>query len=147
MQLSWNYNYGAFARWLYEIGIRDENGEILDLLNYPNMVLTKMDPPLSILGSLWFYMMPGSGIPAMHDVLIGNWAGQGQWTGSVFGPSSKIINNECGGEEAVFPGGFESRRIKAFRYYTQYFGVPVLAAGQSAATLSCKGFEYPVRTG
>ena len=45
------------------------------------MVLTKMDPPLSILGSLWFYMMPGSGIPAMHDVLIGNWAGQGQWTG------------------------------------------------------------------
>ena len=54
---------------------------MLDLLNYPNMVLTKMDPPLSILGSLWFYMMPGSGIPAMHDVLIGNWAGQGQWTG------------------------------------------------------------------
>ena len=67
--------------------------------------------------------------------------------GSVFGPSSKIINNECGGEETVFPGGFESRRIKAFRYYTKYFGVPVLAPGQSDATLSCKGFEYPVRKG
>ena len=95
VQLSWNYNYGAFARWLYEIGIRDENGETLDLLNYPNMVLTKMDPPLSILGSLWFYMMPGSGIPAMHDVLIGNWAGQGQWTGMSYNlvTDKRIWNN------------------------------------------------------
>jgi len=113
--LSWNYNYGTFARWLYSIGITDDDGNMLDLLNYPNLVITKMDPPLSILGSLWFYMTPGSGFPSMHDVLIGNWEGQGIWQGSVFGPTSKIINNECSGE--VFGkwwqnGGFENNRIK-----------------------------------
>jgi len=58
---------------------------------------------------------------------------QGIWQGSVFGPTSKIINNECSGE--VFgnwwqSGGPENNRIKAFRYYTQYFGVPVLAEGR-----------------
>ena len=111
-----------------------------------------MDPPLSILASLWFYMTPGSGVPSMHDVLIGNWAGSGIWQGSVFGPTSKIINNECGGE--VFGNWWqagwnpENNRIKAFRYYTQYFGVPVLGQGQTDATLSCSGgFTYPANAG
>ena len=88
----------------------------LDLLNYPNLVLTKMDPPLSILGSLWFYMTPESGVPSMHDVVVGKWAGQGKWQGSVFGPTSRIINNECGGESFAenwwHVGGFENNRIK-----------------------------------
>ena len=47
-------------------------------------------------------------------VVIGNWDGYGKWTGAVFGPTSKIINNECGGEskQAGEIGGKESRRIK-----------------------------------
>ena len=98
VQLSWNYNYGTFARWLQSIGITNSDGSMLDLINHPNLIMTKMDPPLSILASLWFYMTPGSGVPSMHDVIIGNWAGQGIWKGSVFGPTSKIINNECSGE-------------------------------------------------
>jgi len=56
----------------------NSDGSMLDLINYPNLIMTKMDPPLSILASLWFYMTPGSGVPSMHDVLIGNWAGQGK---------------------------------------------------------------------
>ena len=39
IQLSWNYNYGMFARFLYSLGIRDEEtGGYLDLINYPNKV-------------------------------------------------------------------------------------------------------------
>lgn len=149
VQLSWNYNYKFFSLWLYTIGITDENGEELDLLNYPNLVLTKMDPPLSILGSLWFYMTPESGVPSMHDVVVGKWAGQGKWQGSVFGPTSRIINNECGGESFAknwwHVGGFENNRIKAFRYYTNIFDVPAVGPGQDESTLSCAGgFTYPL---
>ena len=124
VQLSWNYNYGTFARWLHTIGITDDNGGIIDLLNHPNLIMTKMDPPLSILASLWFYMNPGAGVPAMHDVLIGNWHGYSgggrQWEGSVFGPTSKIINNECGGEKFGSwwaTGGPENNRIKGNSYF------------------------------
>lgn len=61
---------------------------------------------------------------------LGNWnsgptnAAAG-YTGPVFGPTSLIINNECNGEDASEPGGpGESRRIKAFKWFCQYFSVP-----------------------
>ena len=50
----------------------------------------------------------------IYLVVIGNWNGYGKWEGAVFGPTSKIINNECGGESQKQDdiGGYESRRIK-----------------------------------
>lgn len=46
-----------------------------------------------------------------------------------------VINNECHGEDKIEPGnGGESRRIKAFKWFCRYFGVP---AGDDR-TLSCK---------
>ena len=123
LQLSWNYNYKMFARWAYEVGIRDENGEMLDLINNPNLLLTKMDPPLSFMASIWFYMTAANGHPSMHSSVVGNWIGYGKWTGAVFGPTSKLINNECQGEgyKAVKPGDMgqkESRRIKVKNVHT-----------------------------
>jgi hypothetical protein len=47
-----------------------------------------------------------------------------------------IINNECNGEDADEPGGpGESRRIKAFKWFCNYFDVPV----GDDQHLSCKG--------
>ena len=60
--------------------------------------------------------------------------------GGVFGPTSLVINNECGGEDPREPGGAgESRRIKAFRWFTKYFGARYYVTSKD--TLSCKKFN------
>ncbi|PAV89090.1 hypothetical protein WR25_20509 [Diploscapter pachys] len=94
LQLSWNYNYGLFQQFLLSKKIE------VDLLANPNLVITKMDPPLAMLASLWFYMTPQPPKPSMHSIVVG-----------------------------------ESRRIKAFKWFTKYFNV---TAGPER-TLSCKG--------
>jgi hypothetical protein len=33
--------------------------------------MTKRDPPLAIMASLWFYMTPQPPKPAMHDIVLG----------------------------------------------------------------------------
>ena len=106
-------NDNSKFRFLEALGIRDENGEPLDLISNPNLVITHQSPPLAILGSMWFYMTASNGYPSMHSVIIGDWDGYGKWTGAVFGPSSKIINNECGGESRTEGdiGGYESRNL------------------------------------
>ncbi|VDK64962.1 unnamed protein product [Cylicostephanus goldi] len=98
-----------------------------------------------MLASLWFYMTPQPPKPAMHDIVMGTWnsgprnAAAG-YTGPIFGPTSLIINNECNGEDKDEPGGpGESRRIKAFKWFCSYFGVP---AGADKL-LTCK--DMPVK--
>ncbi len=65
IQLSYNYNYGQFQNWL------KANGIDVNLLVQPNLIMTKMDPPLAIMASLWFYMTPQPPKPAMHDIILG----------------------------------------------------------------------------
>ncbi|TKR87622.1 hypothetical protein L596_011992 [Steinernema carpocapsae] len=135
LQLSWNYNYGQFEHFL-----RTKKIDV-NLLEEPNLILTKMDPPLAMLASLWFYMTPQPPKPSMHDVVMGNWRPSTKnrragYEGSVFGPTSLIINKECGGEDAEEPGGpGESRRIKAFKWFCKHLNV---TAGPER-TMSCKG--------
>ncbi|ETN75531.1 chitinase class I [Necator americanus] len=135
LQLSWNYNYGLFQQFLLSKGIK------VDLINNPNLVMTKMDPPLAMLASLWFYMTPQPPKPSMHSIVIGDWRQSEKnrragFSGPIFGPTSLVINNECGGEDPEEPGGpGESRRIKAFKWFCKYFGVP----SGSERSLSCKG--------
>lgn len=92
IQISYNFNYGQFQDWLKTRNIN------VDLLANPNLLMTKTDPPLALLASLWFYMTPQPPKPAMHDIILGQWqAGkinteQG-YSGPIFGPTSLIINN------------------------------------------------------
>lgn len=65
IQLSYNFNYGQFQEWLHSQNLK------VDLLNEPNLLMTKMDPPLAIMASLWFYMTPQPPKPAMHDIVLG----------------------------------------------------------------------------
>ncbi|CAI4223648.1 unnamed protein product [Auanema sp. JU1783] len=135
LQLSWNYNYGLFQQFLLTKNIE------VDLLNNPNLVLTKMDPPLAMIASLWFYMTPQPPKPSMHSIVIGDWRQSAKnrragFSGPVFGPTSLVINNECGGEDSDEPGGpGESRRIKAFKWFCKYFKVP----HGPERSLSCRG--------
>ena len=140
IQISYNYNYGLFSRWLLEQGIT-HNGKPIDILQEPNLVITKTDPPLSIMASLWFYMTPQSPKPAMHDIVVGYWVSPDPvYAGGVFGPTSLVINKECKGEDPNTPGrGGESRRIKAFKWFCEYFGVRYIIGSED--TLSCKTFN------
>ncbi|MFH4979907.1 hypothetical protein AB6A40_006616 [Gnathostoma spinigerum] len=135
IQISYNYNYGQFQTFLLSKKIT------VDILNNPNLVITKMDPPLAILASLWFYMTPQPPKPAMHDIVLGQWnpgpkndaAG---YKGAIFGPTSLVINNECNGEDPTDPGGpGESRRIKAFKWFAKvYFKIRI----EDDKYLTCK---------
>uniref|UniRef100_A0A1I7XTZ7 Glyco_hydro_19_cat domain-containing protein n=5 Tax=Heterorhabditis TaxID=37861 RepID=A0A1I7XTZ7_HETBA len=147
IQISYNYNYGQFNNFLKSKNIN------VDLLKEPNLVMTKMNPPLAIMASLWFYMTPQPPKPSMHDIVLGDWnSGDANkaagYSGPIFGPTSLIINNECGGEDKAEPGGAgESRRIKAFKWFCSYFKVEpgpdnTLSCKNMAVRLNSMG--YPV---
>lgn len=79
IQLSWNYNYGAFSYWMYDNGLfrvaKDPAGVcVIDrrnkLLDFPNLVADCGD--LSILSGIWFWMTPQGAKPSSHDVLYGD---------------------------------------------------------------------------
>jgi len=79
IQLSWNYNYGAFSYWMYDNGLfkvaKDKEGVcVIDrrnkLLDFPNLVADCGD--LSILSGIWFWMTPQGAKPSSHDVLFGD---------------------------------------------------------------------------
>ncbi|KAI1713687.1 chitinase class I domain-containing protein [Ditylenchus destructor] len=135
LQLSWNYNYGQFQQFLRTQGID------VDLLDEPNQLITKPDLPLAMLSALWFYMTPQPPKPSMHDIIMGNWNPgeknrRAGYNGSVFGPTSLVINRECTGEDksSIIGGAGENRRIKAFKWFCDKLGVE---AGEEN-TLSCK---------
>lgn len=71
IQLSWNYNYGAFSAWLWD------NGLTLDgLISAKNTLLDRPDHVatnghLSILSGIWFWMTPQGAKPSSHDVMFG----------------------------------------------------------------------------
>lgn len=134
IQLSYNFNYGQFQDWLKSVNLT------FNLLAQPNQLLTSMRPPLAILASLWFYMTPQPPKPAMHDLVLGKWEPgpknrKAGYEGPAFGPTSLVINNECNGEDLTNPGGpGESRRIKAFKWFSRYLGIPV----GNETLLTCK---------
>ncbi len=71
IQLSWNYNYGAFSRWLYDSGLmRDVITAPDTLLKRPDLVAS--NGALSILSGIWFWMTPQGQKPSSHDVLYGD---------------------------------------------------------------------------
>ncbi|XGW03089.1 hypothetical protein V3C99_014805 [Haemonchus contortus] len=118
IQISYNYNYGQFMDFLKTRNIS------VNLLEQPNLIMTKMDPPLAILASLWFYMTPQPPKPAMHDIVMGTWNSGSKnaaagYTGPIFGPTSLIINNECNGEDLQEPGDMPVK-LDELRYNYSY---------------------------
>ncbi len=71
IQLSWNYNYGAFSEWLYNNGLMKDLITRKDtLLERPDYVAT--NGQLSILSGIWFWMTPQGAKPSSHDVIYGD---------------------------------------------------------------------------
>ena len=71
VQLSWNYNYGAFSAWLYANGLMTSLILSRDTLLYrPDYVAT--NGQLSILSAIWFWMTPQGAKPSSQDVMYGD---------------------------------------------------------------------------
>lgn len=102
IQLSWNYNYGAFSNVLVE---SEYNGKRY-LLDNPDEAAR--DGYTAFSAALWFYMTPQSPKPSMHDVVTGFFVptnadensgmGRNGLAYNQFGVTTNIINGglECG---------------------------------------------------
>ena len=147
IQLSWNYNYGAFSAWLYDNGILSDTITARDtLLKRPDYIATKGD--LSIMSGIWFWMTPQGAKPSSHDVMHGNVynvsksakdrglpqrndggnisAASGDSTNQAvmayrLGTVINIVNGglECNKAAKWHPGPMQ--RISYFNAYTKYF--------------------------
>jgi basic endochitinase B len=116
IQLSWNYNYGAFS----ESWFRDK--EVL--LRNPDLIAS--DSVLAFASAIWFWMTPQGPKPSCHDIITGKWKPtlndkrKGRLPG--FGAIINVINGglECGHtrdrDRMVY-------REKWFAFFCDRFGV------------------------
>jgi len=124
MQLSWNYNYGAFSQAVF--------GDKNVLLNDPGQVAN--DPVVAYKAGLWFWMTIQLPKPSCHDVMSGDWipsdsdSSIGRVAG--FGMTTNIINGglECG----MATNGKVEDRVGFYKRYASILGINV-----DEATLYC----------
>lgn len=84
---------------------------------------------MAFLSALWFYMLPQTPKPSMHEVATHlyypNVADVASGLGSVFGSATMIIN---GGLECTTESGEENsnslKRIEYYKAFLSYFGLP-----------------------
>jgi chitinase len=111
IQLSWNFNYGAF-------------GEVLglDLLDDPDLVTS--DGVIAFTTALWFWMTTQPPKPSAHDALLGLWSPSEADTAAGrrpgFGMTVNIIN---GGLECGIPTDDRVRdRVRFFEHFVTLLG-------------------------
>jgi len=114
IQLSWNFNYGAFGAALG-----------LDLLSNPDLVTSNGD--IAFETALWFWMTPQMPKPSAHAALLGLWqpadADRAAGRAPGFGMTINIIN---GGLECGIPADASVLdRIRFFEHFAQLLGTSV----------------------
>lgn len=120
MQLSWNYNYGAFSN-VFNVP-KVYNSRML-LLENPDLVAE--DGYTAFAAGIWFWMTPQPPKPSMHDVMTGimipNEADINAGFGANFGTTINIIN---GGQECGFVNNKATSRGVYYNKWLQVFGLP-----------------------
>jgi hypothetical protein len=127
IQLSWNYNYGQFSKFLYN----DKNV----LLNSPDDV--QNDGVLSFQSAIWFWMMPQCPKPSCHQVMHNLWIPDAGLYASNkmykkgFAHTNNIINGglEC---RSTTTAAFAQKVILRSDLYKYYLGVMGLSAAEIA---------------
>jgi basic endochitinase B len=121
IQLSWNYNYGQFSKFLY-------NDKYI-LLNNPNLV--QQDGVLAFKSAIWFWMMPQCPKPSCHQAMQELWLPQtGEYT------STKMYKKGFAHTNNIINGGLECRntstaaftqkvvlRSELYKYYLSILGL------------------------
>ena len=94
IQLSWNYNYGQFSKFLYN--------DVTVLLDNPNAI--QEDGVLAFKSAIWFWMMPQCPKPSCHQVMHELWVPEvGEYT------SEKMYKNGFAHTNNIINGGLECR--------------------------------------
>ncbi|MFK7114562.1 glycoside hydrolase family 19 protein [Flavobacterium oreochromis] len=128
IQLSWNYNYGQFSKFLYN----DKNV----LLNNPDLV--QQDGVLAFKSAIWFWMMPQWPKPSCHQVMHDLWEPIiGEYT------MNKMYLKGFAHTNNIINGGLECRSWSSSAYtlkvalrsdlYKYYLGILGLNSNQIAA--------------
>jgi len=143
IQLSWNYNYGAFGEWLYESGILPDIVVERDTL-LKNPALVSKNGVVAFLSAIWFWMTPQGVKPSAHDVICGRLkepdgkrslpqrndggdipfaegsSGDREVLAYRFGATIDLINGgiECDGASRYHPG--PAQRVSYFEAYLRY---------------------------
>lgn len=123
IQLSWNYNYGQFSKFLYN--------DINLLLDNPNLV--QEDAVLAFKSAIWFWMMPQCPKPSCHQVMHNLWlAESGQYEQNKmnkkgFAHTNNIINGglEC---RSSSTNAFTEKvvlRSELYKYYLEVLGFSI----------------------
>ena len=121
IQLSWNYNYGQFSKFLYN----DKN----ILLNNPGAI--EQDGVLAFKSAIWFWMMPQCPKPSCHQVMHDLWKPTaGEYT------SDKMYKKGFAHTNNIINGGLECRttsapdftqkvvlRSELYKYYLDILGL------------------------
>lgn len=121
IQLSWNYNYGQFSKFLYN--------DVTVLLNNPDLV--QQDGVLAFKSAIWFWMMPQCPKPSCHQAMQELWLPQtGEYT------STKMYKKGFAHTNNIINGGLECRntstaaftqkvviRSELYKYYLSILGL------------------------
>lgn len=120
IQLSWNYNYGQFSKFLYD--------DASVLLNDPDLV--QQNGVLAFKSAIWFWMMPQCPKPSCHQVMHDQWLPPNGAYASAkmyqkgFAHTNNIINGglECRSySSAAFTQKVELR-AELYKYYLGILG-------------------------
>ncbi|MBL4648743.1 MAG: T9SS type A sorting domain-containing protein [Aureispira sp.] len=128
IQLSWNYNYGQFSKFLFN----DEN----ILLNNPDSI--QQDGVLAFKSAIWFWMMPQCPKPSAHQVMHDLWRAEiGDYSSNKmykkgFAHTNNIINGglECRSSSSA---AFTQKVVLRSELYKYYLGVMGLTSSQIVA--------------
>lgn len=138
IQLSWNYNYGQFSKFIFN----DKNV----LLNNPDTI--QKDGVLAFKSAIWFWMMPQCPKPSCHHVLHNLWLpATGEYS------ANKMYNNGFAHTNNIINGGLECRtsssaaftakvvlRSDLYKYYMGIMGfdsAQIASENQGSKTTLC----------
>jgi hypothetical protein len=128
IQLSWNYNYGQFSKFLFN--------DATILLNNPDSI--QQDGVLAFKSAIWFWMMPQCPKPSAHQVMhdlwraeIGDYSSNKMYTKG-FAHTNNIINGglECRSSSSA---AFTQKVVLRSELYKYYLGIMGLNSSQIAA--------------
>lgn len=127
IQLSWNYNYGQFSKFIYN----DKN----ILLNNPGLL--QQDGVLAFKSAIWFWMMPQCPKPSCHQAMHEQWVGtSGVYTAAKmykkgFAHTNNIINGglEC---RSNSQSAFTDKVVIRSELYKYYLGIMGFSNNQIA---------------
>ncbi len=145
IQLSWNYNYGAFSKFLYN--------DINVLLNNPDLV--QQDGVLAFKSAIWFWMMPQCPKPSCHQVMQELWEAE---TGDY--SMNKMYKKGFAHTNNIINGGLECRntsssaftqkvvlRSELYKYYLSILGFsPTDIAAEDSGDYSTLCYESSTNT-